>query len=108
MRFRCVICDEEHLGHCPKLRASQEPIDIAIDTKCPHCGCKFEGATSLDNIPKINDGDISVCIKCTGVGIFRKGKVLLAHDSDLDHDTLMQVVRIRGAHTQMELKGWKK
>ena len=38
---------------------------------CPHCGDSQDAATGLQ-VPVPSPGDLSVCIKCTGVSIYQQ------------------------------------
>jgi len=37
---------------------------------CPHCGHKFNAATSPTGDDRPNPGDISVCIECRKISVF--------------------------------------
>lgn len=39
---------------------------------CPHCGKRFDAATSTTGKHKPKEGDVSICISCGGILIIKK------------------------------------
>ncbi len=47
--------------------------------KCPYCGHKYDGHITVSGEEDFKDDDISFCIKCGRVGLF-KGNTIIAFD----------------------------
>ena len=84
-------------------------VDDAIDestkgvtaTACPYCGYYLDAATAVEDQGRPEEGDLSVCLKCTGVLIYNEhGKPCVLTDAERDAlpaDDLATLQRVQTA-----------
>lgn len=68
-----------------------------LDTICPHCGVVNDSCTDAFGDCAPSPGDVSVCILCSGLGIYEKDLSLRsptdAEDAELNRDERITAVR---------------
>lgn len=70
---------------------------------CPYCGYAFELHETLDGFDKPKDGDVSICINCGNMGMFKGNEIV-----KIDIDTLEKMPKETIDEVDKIKRAWRK
>jgi len=65
--------------------------------QCPYCSYEYEAHETLEGKTRFKDNDISFCMRCGKVGLYKSNKVMECDEQSLPIDVICEVDRIREA-----------
>ena len=63
--------------------------------KCPYCGYKYDCHKTVSGREDFKDDDISFCINCGRVGLFKGNTVVAFDEKRLPPDAQAEIARLR-------------